>query len=40
MEDLLDFSIYGSTWPVPLAEDVESIVVIAAHEAVQRVRTK
>jgi neutral ceramidase len=31
---------YGSTWPVPLAEDVESIVVNAAHEVVQKVRAK
>jgi len=29
---------YGSTWPAPLAEDVESIVVNAAHEVVKKVR--
>jgi neutral ceramidase len=29
---------YGSTWPVPLADDIESIVVTAAHTVVQRVR--
>jgi hypothetical protein len=29
---------YGSTWPVPFAEDVESIVVGAAHEVVKKVR--
>jgi neutral ceramidase len=31
---------YGSTWPVPFAEDVESIVVNAAHDVVQKVRAK
>jgi hypothetical protein len=31
---------YGSTWPTPLAEDVESIVVSAAHQVVQKVRRK
>jgi neutral ceramidase len=31
---------YGSTWPTPLAEDIETIVVNAAHEAVQKVRAK
>jgi hypothetical protein len=31
---------YGSTWPVPFAEDVESIVVKAAHEVVTKVRQK
>jgi hypothetical protein len=29
---------YGSTWPAPLAEDIESIVVHAAHDAVKKVR--
>jgi hypothetical protein len=29
---------YGSTWPTPLAENIESIVVQAAHEAVKRLR--
>jgi len=29
---------YGSTWPAPLAEDVEAIVVKAAHEVVKKVR--
>jgi hypothetical protein len=29
---------YGSSWPTPLAEDVESIVINAAHEVVKRVR--
>jgi len=29
---------YGSTWPAPLAEDIESIVVNAAHQVVQKVR--
>jgi hypothetical protein len=29
---------YGSTWPTPLAEDIESIVVQAAHKAVTKVR--
>jgi neutral ceramidase len=31
---------YGSTWPVPFAEDVESIVVSAAHDVVKKVRQK
>jgi hypothetical protein len=31
---------YGSTWPAPLAEDIESIVVRTAHEAVKRVRER
>ena len=31
---------YGSTWPVPFTEDVESIVVNAAHEVVKKVRGK
>jgi neutral ceramidase len=33
-------SFHGSTWPTPLAEDIESIVVNAAHEVVERVRKK
>jgi hypothetical protein len=31
---------YGSTWPTPLAEDIESIVVKAAHQVVEKVRQK
>jgi neutral ceramidase len=31
---------YGSTWPAPLADDIESIVVNAAHTVVQRVRDR
>jgi hypothetical protein len=31
---------YGSTWPAPLAEDIESIVVTAAHNVVKKVREK
>jgi len=31
---------YGSTWPTPLAEGTESIVVNAAHEVVKRVRLR
>jgi hypothetical protein len=31
---------YGSTWPVPFADDVESIVVSAAHDVVKKVREK
>jgi hypothetical protein len=31
---------YGSTWPAPLAEDIEAIVVQAAHDAVMRVRRR
>ena len=33
-------SFYGSTWPTPLADDIESIVVKAAHQVVERVRQK
>jgi hypothetical protein len=33
-------SFYGSTWPIPFAEDIESIVVQAAHQAVKKVREK
>jgi len=29
---------YGSPWPAPLADDIESIVVQAAHDAVKKVR--
>jgi hypothetical protein len=31
---------YGSTWPTPLSEEVESKVITAAHEVVQVVRRK
>jgi hypothetical protein len=31
---------YGSTWPTPLADDVESVVVRAAREVVEKVREK
>jgi hypothetical protein len=31
---------YGSTWPAPLADDIESIVIGAAHEVVEKVRPK
>ena len=31
-------SFYGSTWPAPLADDIESIVVNAAHAVVKKVR--
>ena len=31
-------SFYGSGWPAPLADDVESIVVTAAHDSVRKVR--
>ena len=31
---------YGSIWPVPFAEDIESIVVGAASEVVKKVRQK
>jgi hypothetical protein len=31
---------YGSIWPTPLAEDIESTVVDAAHGAVAKVRRK
>jgi hypothetical protein len=33
-------SFFGSTWPTPLADDIESIVVNAAHEVVKKVREK
>jgi neutral ceramidase len=33
-------SFYDSTWPTPLANDIESIVVNAAHEVVNKVREK
>jgi neutral/alkaline ceramidase-like enzyme len=33
-------SFYGSTWPTPLADDIESIVVKAAHQVVDKVRVK
>jgi len=33
-------SFYGSTWPTPLADDIESIVVKAAREVVKTVRGK
>lgn len=33
-------SYYGSTWPVPFAEDIESIVVNAAQGVVKKVREK
>jgi len=33
-------SFYGSTWPAPWAEDVESIVIGAAHDVVEKVRQK
>ncbi len=33
-------SFYGSTWPAPLADDIESIVVNAAHKVVDKVRAK
>ena len=29
---------HGSTWPTPLADDIESIVINAAHEVVKKVR--
>jgi neutral ceramidase len=29
---------YGSPWPAPLADDIESIVVNAAHQVVDKVR--
>jgi hypothetical protein len=32
-------SFYGSTWPLPLADDIESIVVGTAHEVVSQVRS-
>jgi hypothetical protein len=31
---------YGSPWPTPLAEDIESIVVKAAHQVTEKVRQK
>ena len=31
---------FGSTWPLPFAEDVESIVVNAARDVVKKVRQK
>ncbi len=31
-------SFFGSTWPTPLADDIESIVVNAAHDVVKKVR--
>jgi neutral ceramidase len=31
---------YGSTWPAPLADDIESIVVKAAHQVVDTVRAR
>jgi hypothetical protein len=31
---------YGSTWPAPLAEDIESIVVNTAHDVVTKVRRR
>jgi hypothetical protein len=31
---------YGSTWPLPFAEDIETTVVGAAHAVVDRVRDK
>jgi hypothetical protein len=31
-------SFFGSTWPAPFAEDVEPIVVKAAHDVVEKVR--
>jgi neutral ceramidase len=33
-------SFFGSTWPTPFADDIESIVVNAAHEVVKKVRDK
>ena len=33
-------SFYGSTWPAPFAEDIESIVVKAAQDVVKKVREK
>jgi neutral ceramidase len=33
-------SFYGSAWPTPWADDVESIVVKAAHEVVEKVRER
>lgn len=33
-------SFFGSTWPTPWAEDVESIVVKAAHDVVEKVRER
>jgi hypothetical protein len=31
---------FGSSWPLPLADDVETIVVNAAHEMFEKVRAK
>jgi len=31
---------YGSTWPAPLADDIESIVIGAAHGVIKKVREK
>jgi hypothetical protein len=31
---------YGSTWPIPLADDVESIVISAARQVVEKVRQR
>jgi hypothetical protein len=31
---------YGSTWPLPLAEDVETVIVNAAHDVFEKVRAK
>jgi hypothetical protein len=31
---------YGSTWPAPLADDIESIVVKTAHQVVDKVRDR
>ncbi len=33
-------SFYGSTWPTPWTDDVESIVIKAAHDVVEKVREK
>lgn len=33
-------SFYGSTWPAPWSEDVESIVIKAAQDVVEKVRAK
>jgi neutral ceramidase len=33
-------SFYGSTWPAPFADDIESIVVKAAHQVVEKVRVR
>jgi neutral ceramidase len=31
---------YGSTWPLPLVDSVESIVINAAHQVVEKVRSR